>query len=286
MHKRAGSGSLQKSFLRQIIFSNGALILYQGVILFTASMKKLLLFLFLLCGCQSITVPPEYVYKEIQTENFRLASWQKISSSSGIYKFYIEGDGTAFDAYGRPTSDPTPRGTLVRELAFGDTHGNVIYLARPCQYLMRGICTQRHWTTARFAPEIINSEYEAVKKIAGNNPVVLVGFSGGAQVAGLLAATKPDLNVRKIITVAGNLNHLTWTQHHKVPPLTESLNLENYRAEFLKIPQIHYAGSEDDIIPPQLIKDFAGQNAQVVTVDGATHNSGWEKVFNEIQKAD
>lgn len=55
-------------------------------------------------------------------------------------------------------------------------------------------------TTARFALEVINAEYEAIKNIADNNPVILIGFSGGAQVAGLVATAKPGLNVK-------NYNH-------------------------------------------------------------------------------
>ena len=97
----------------------------------------------------------------------------------------------AFNARGKATQDPTPHGTLVRELAFGDNSPNVIYLARPCQYVKSPICSKRHWTTARFSPEVINAEYEAIKNIASNNPVILIGFSGGAQVAGLVTTANP-----------------------------------------------------------------------------------------------
>ena len=123
-------------------------------------MKRLLFLLLFLGSCSSISIPPEFVYKEIRTRNFNLASWQKITNPQAVYKIYIEGDGYAFNAHGRPTQDPTPKGTLVRELAFGDKSPNVIYLARPCQYIKSPICSQRHWTTARFAPEIVNDADE------------------------------------------------------------------------------------------------------------------------------
>ena len=167
-----------------------------------------ILSLLVLCSCSTITVPPEFTYKEIKTQYFDIASWQKITEPKGVYKVYIEGDGYAFNAHGRPTQDPTPKGTIIRELTFGDESPNVIYLARPCQYVKSPICSQRHWTTARFASEVINAEYEAIKSIVGNSPVVLIGFSGGAQVAGLVATAKSGLNVKKIITIAGNLDHL------------------------------------------------------------------------------
>ncbi len=200
----------------------------------------------LLTNCSSITVPSDYVYKEVETRNFTIVTWQKITNPQGVYKIYIEGDGYAFNSHGKATQDPTPRGTLVRELALGDNSPNVVYIARPCQYIKSPICSKRHWTTARFAPEIINAEYETIRQIAGNNPVVLVGFSGGAQVAGLVATAKRGLNVKKIITIAGNLDHLAWTQYHNLPPLNESMNLESYRTQFAKLPQIHYVGRNDE----------------------------------------
>ncbi len=124
-----------------------------------------------LTGCTTIKVPAEFVYKEVETRNFTLASWQKVTNPAAPYKIYIEGDGYAFNARGKATQDQTPRGTLVRELAFGDDSQNVIYFARPCQYIKSPICSKRHWTTARFALEVINAEYEAIKNIADNNPV-------------------------------------------------------------------------------------------------------------------
>ena len=56
-------------------------------------------------------------------------------------------------------------------IKFGDNRPNVIYFARPCQYIKSPICSKRHWTTARFALEVINAEYEAIKNIADNNPI-------------------------------------------------------------------------------------------------------------------
>lgn len=245
-------------------------------------LMKVFAVLLFLTNCSSITVPSDYVYKEVETRNFTIATWQKITNPQGIYKIYIEGDGYAFNAHGKPTQDPTPKGTLVRKLAFGDNSPNVIYLARPCQYIKSPICSKRHWTTARFAPEVINAEYETIKQITGNNPVILIGFSGGAQVAGLVSSAKPGLNVKKIITIAGNLDHLAWTQYHNLPPLNESMNLESYRTQFAKLPQIHYVGSNDEVIPLVLVRKFVGNDDLIVEVNGASHNEGWESIYNQV----
>jgi len=243
---------------------------------------EMFLLVLFLTGCSTIKAPADFAYKEIETRDFTIATWQKVTNPAAPYKIYIEGDGHAFNSHGRATQDPTPRGTLVRELAFGDNSPNVIYLARPCQYVKSPICSKRHWATARFAPEIINAEYEAIKQIAGDEPVILVGFSGGAQVAGLIATAKPGLNVKKIITIAGNLDHLAWTQYHNLPPLSESMNLESYYKQFAQIPQIYYVGSDDKVMPPVLVREFVGNNDLIVEVKGATHNTDWEVIYNKI----
>lgn len=226
-------------------------------------MIKVLITLLFLTGCSTIKAPVDFVYKEIETRDFTIATWQKVTNPAVPYKIYIEGDGYAFNAHGRATQDPTPRGTLVRELAFDDKNPNVIYLARPCQYVKSPICSKRHWTTARFAPEIINAEYEAIKQITGNQQVILIGFSGGAQ-------------------IAGNLDHLAWTQYHNLPPLNESMNLESYRKQFAKIPQFHYVGSNDEVMPPLLVREFIKNDDLIIEVDGASHNEGWGKIYNKV----
>jgi len=245
-------------------------------------MIKVLITLLFLVGCSTITIPAGFVYKEIRTRDFTIATWQKVTNPAAPYKIYIEGDGYAFNAHGRATQDPTPHGTLVRELAFGDKNPNVIYLARPCQYVKSPICSKRHWTTARFAPEVINAEYEMIKQIVDNQPVILIGFSGGAQVAGLIGTAKTGLNVKKVITIAGNLDHLAWTQYHNLPPLNESMNLESYRKQFAKIPQIHYVGSNDEVMPSLLVREFIGNNDLIIEVNGASHNEGWGKIYNKV----
>ena len=228
-------------------------------------------------------MPDDFLYKEIKTSTFVLASWQKISDNTGSIKIYIEGDGASFDAYGRPTKDPTPKGKMVRELAFGDYSPNVVYLARPCQFIMSDICSVRHWTTARFSYEVIDATYKAIKQIAGKRDIILVGFSGGAQVVGLVSVLKRDLNVKKVISIAGNLDHLEWTKHHNLPSLNESLNLADYKSLYFEIPQKHYVGDQDNVIPSDLVVMFTeDKKVDIEVVDGASHSDGWNVVFDEI----
>lgn len=244
----------------------------------------IILSLLIISACTSLRVPNDFKYQEVQTRTFKIATWQKIKNPQQPYRIYIEGDGYAFNAAGRPSSNPTPRSDLVREMAFGDYHDNVIYIARPCQFVQNEICSKRHWTTARFAPEVINATAEVIENIAGDNEVTIIGYSGGAQVAGLVAANKPKIKTKKLITIAGNLDHLAWTQYHKLPPLNESMNLEAYRDEYLKIPQVHFVGEKDDVIPVFLTHDFVQNKHEIIIIPNNTHNRGWKEIYPQVWK--
>ena len=233
-------------------------------------------------GCVSIKVPPEYTHKIIKTKYFDITSWQKITSPDNVYKIYIEGDGHAFYANGLPSSDPTPHGTLMRELAFHDPNANIVYLARPCQYQTSAMCSQKYWTTGRFAKEVIESEYEAIKSIVGHNDVILIGFSGGGAVASLIGATKNDIKVKKLVTIAGNLDHKTWTTYHHLPPLKDSMDLRDYYSQFILIYQLHYVGLKDKVVPYQLTQEFIKNDNLLIRVVDATHNDGWQEIYQNI----
>ncbi len=87
-------------------------------------------------------------------------------------------------------SDPTPRNPVALKLAAADGASAVLYVARPCQFA--GVdrdpdCTEKYWTSHRFAPEVIDSTSAVIdraKKVAGVTAVELIGFSGGGAVAG------------------------------------------------------------------------------------------------------
>ncbi len=245
-----------------------------------------LLFSLLLPACQSAyPVPPAFSYHEIPTGTFTLASWQKITApETAAYKIYIEGDGHAFNSRGKTTHDPTPQQTTLRDIAFNDPSPNVIYLARPCQYLMSDVCSPRHWSSARFAPEVMNATAEAIQDIAGQHPVILIGYSGGAQIAGLVAVNKPWIKTKKLITIAGNLDHQAWTEYHHLPSLNESMSLSDYKSNYLRIPQIHYTGAQDNNIPPALTLAFVGPKHQqsIIIVEGAGHSSGFQTIAPQI----
>ncbi len=251
-------------------------------------MKQIIIIvLFFISGCySSIKIPSDFEYKEIETNKFTLASWQKISSPDLDYKVYIEGDGNSFNSRGYPTTDPTPRALTVRKLAFSDSSANVIYLSRPCQYVKDAECTSNlYWTTGRFSKEVIFSTAQAIKSIVGNISVTLIGFSGGGQIVGLLSVLYPELPIKKVITIAGNLDHKSWTEERNFLPLSDSLFLGDYKEDFLQIPQHHYVGSKDTVIPPYLTYNFIGDNSLITEIPKASHNQGWSVInLDKIKK--
>ena len=251
----------------------------------TQGMKKIIItFLALILGaCAHKNPLSDMSFQTTMAPPHVVASWYKITAPGEAVKIYIEGDGNAFDSNGVPTDNPTPKGEFMRRLAAGDPSPNVVYLGRPCQYLQTGVCTEKDWTTGRFSKTIIDSMDQTVKvfmKKARTKEVVLIGFSGGAQVAGLVAVRHPE-QVKKWITVAGVLDPKAWAEYHGDKPLKDSLNLRDWKKNLKKIPQVHYVGSEDDIVPPELVREMA-EPENIRVIKGAGHGSGFEKIYPEI----
>lgn len=197
--------------------------------------------------------------------------WQRLSLVAGTFvvvayvperispdetlAVYVEGDGLAWLTPALPSSDPTPSDPLALRLALAQPEGNAAYLARPCQYIDAQAtgCPPRYWTGQRFAPELIAAAglaVDALKQRFAAHRLTLVGYSGGGAVAALLAARRRD--VERLVTVAGNLDHRSWTAHHRLSPLHGSLNAIDERAGLSALLQTHFVGGRDRVVPPAL----------------------------------
>ena len=231
-------------------------------------------------ACVSLPEPEGFVYREIKTKDFSLASWSRIKTPGKPVRIYIEGDGFAWVNAYTPSSDPTPSELMVLKLAQKDASDNVIYLARPCQFVMSEECRVYYWTSGRFDPKVIASEKEAVRSLMEeyNAPSAeLVGYSGGGAVALLTASELPEIS--KVYTVAGVLDHKAWTSFHGDSPLTGSLNPADYKKRLKKIRQTHFAGGADKTVPVSLTEKFVyslnSDRAEMIIVPDASHNKGW-----------
>lgn len=246
-------------------------------------MKKILISaLFFLAGCSTFPRPDNMEFRGLKTDDFKLATWERESQKGKPLHIYIEGDGYAWRTPYLPSSDPTPRRQMLLKLAQKDYAANVVYLARPCQYVWtQDKCDVPYWTDARYAPEVVSAMQDAAQYYINKTKttdVTLIGYSGGATVAAALSVRLP--HVKKLITVAGVLDQRAWTAYHDDSPLTRSIDADSYRKQIAAVPQRHYAGAKDDVVPPVLIQNFVDSlqnpaDAMVVILPDATHAKGW-----------
>lgn len=230
---------------------------------------------------------------------FRLLSYtpEPVVKSDSL-TVYIEGDGFAWATSSRPSLDPTPRTPLALQLALADpSHDAVAYLARPCQYVdaKTSGCDQRYWTAARFAPEVIEASSQAIdflKRYYGARRLTLVGYSGGGAVAALVSARRSD--VKLLVTIAGNLDHLAWTTLHGVSPLSGSLNPSDFRRHLEDTPQVHLVGGRDIVVPAAIAERFVQgfpetRQPRVVRFPDYDHlccwAQGWSAIVLELESS-
>jgi len=233
----------------------------------------------------------------VQTEQFKLFSYQSITQANNVATFYIEGDGLAWLSRKRMSPNPIPKNPVALKLAVNDQSTNVIYLARPCQYVELNTeqhCSSDYWATKRFSPEVITSMDEAITQInqqANIKKIRLVGYSGGGAIAAILAATRND--VIDLRTVAGNLDIELFARYHEVSPLIGSMNPIDFADSLTNIPQIHFIGEKDEIITLQITESYINhlekydtslRCVKVEQIDSASHAKGWEMVWQKYNK--
>lgn len=267
---------------------------------------RVILFLLLLLegGCATLPSPGErqaaadriaeargFERISIPSPHFTLTAYLRITRPGAPLNLYIEGDGTAWVNRVIRSEDPTPRSTLVMELAGQDPAANVAYLARPGQYLPAQVspCDPAYWSDKRFASEVIAAMDGAVSILAGKarvEEINLIGYSGGGAVAALIAAGRSD--VGSLRTIAGNLDPATLNRHHGVSPLDESSrNPMDVAAGLKGMPQRHFVGSGDKVVPAFITHSFLSRMGssdfrELTVVEGATHSDGWRERWNSL----
>ena len=180
--------------------------------------------------------------------------------------------------------DPTPVDPISLRLAVEDGAAAVLYLARPCQFLDPGPenrCDVRHWTSERYSEDVVRAYESAIRGYldrTGAGDLVIVGHSGGGVIAALLAARLP--RVAGLVTVASPLDPAAWIEHHRVSPLRGSLNPSRVADRLVAIPQMHFFGDEDEIVPPAVVASYRraiseASQAAFVVVPGYDHQCCW-----------
>ncbi|MEO5375558.1 MAG: alpha/beta hydrolase [Alphaproteobacteria bacterium] len=242
---------------------------------------------------ESIARAASFTRSGIRTDGFLLTAFSRLAPSGKAESLtvYIEGDGLAWVTRTQLSTNPTPANPTALQLAVQDRAPSVVYLARPCQYTDPASdpkCQPTYWSGRRFAEEVIASTNQAIDQVkarSGARRLHLVGYSGGGAVAALVAARRDD--VASLRTVAGNLDHVALHRHHKVTQLTESLNAVNVAKSLKGLPQRHYAGADDTVVPPFIAEGFARAVAdsrcvRAITVRGANHHDGWVALWPSL----
>ena len=230
--------------------------------------------------------------ESIQVEQFALAAYlPRRFSKQNILTVYIEGDGLAWIDGETPSYDPTPRYPLGLKLALVHPDGNAAYLARPCQFIGEVAaerCGRDYWTNKRFSPEVItasSSALDILKQRFGAKQLRLVGYSGGGAVAALVASRRDDVVL--LVTVAGNLETEVWVRHHRLSPLSGSLNPASARMKLARIKQIHFSGANDRVVPPAIAEAFVlgfppAQQPKIREMQGYNHSCCWVDNWSEL----
>lgn len=265
--------------------------LLQGTLLINLSL--------LLCGCisgdpntaaQRIAGQSGLISEKFDADPFPIVGWYRITPPVNTLHLYIEGDGFAWKNRTTPSDNPTPRNPVGLKLAAADNHASVLYLARPCQFIgppLPASCRANIWTQDRFSPAVIDAMNAAVNRAVARYPGVqidLIGYSGGGNIAALLAARRHD--VRSLRTVAGNLDVAYVNALHHVTPMPEAASAIESVPALRTLPQIHFSGAEDTTVPPAVARRFQQAVGEECTraevINGMAHGSDWAAIWPQL----
>ena len=226
------------------------------------------------------------VIKTINFDFFLLKS--RVDKNCNTLRLYIEGDGLSWISSSIVSKDPTPINPLAMRLFSKDSEQCIAYVARPCQYIKNSNCNKRYWTNARFSKKVVSAYVELLNILKENNnfkSIELIGYSGGATIALLIASQRDD--IIKVTTVAGNLNHSLWTKNKGYTSLYNSLNPIDFINKLRNIKQVHFIGKEDKVIQKSVSSSYLNyfkSNPKVKSIifKGFSHHQGWVENWPEL----
>lgn len=240
-------------------------------------------------GCANLTASPSERADALAQQN----GFVNVPLQSGLRAYlhtgtspeltiYIEGDGAHWPR-GLPPADPTPSHPYSLKLAIADTSLNVAYLARACQYLpddQLAKCPRALWTDARFGDDAITLASRSIDELKAKSrasSLRLVGYSGGGALATLVASQRHDVSC--LVTVAAPLDIVAWVAAHGVSPMKNSLNPATDTDAIVDIPQTHFQGSNDTVVPPPtaLAYRLRHRTAKFDLVENYDHECCWDK---------
>jgi len=228
------------------------------------------------------------VQQKIVTDNFLLTTYQRFDSAADNKQMvvYIEGDGMAWISRDQLSNNPTPVQPIALKLASIDTNTNALYIARPCQYLWpqkMNACSSKYWSNKRGSEEVISSISQAisiVKQKQNISTIRLIGYSGGGGIAALIAARRQDVD--EFVSVSANLNYKLFTQIHNLSPMNGSIDPITVAKQIGSIPQIHYVGADDKIVPRQIALSFSDKVRVINNVSHDNWPDKWAQILRTV----
>jgi pimeloyl-ACP methyl ester carboxylesterase len=224
----------------------------------------------------------------LQTGGLNILSFERPGRAQATLTVYIEGDGRAWLNPWQPSTDPTPPDPIALKLAAADPASPLLYLARPCQFAASGACDSRLWTSARLSPEVVELFQRLIDdamRRTNSARLGLVGYSGGGALAALLAERRGD--VAWLVTVAANLDLAEWVRLEDIEPLSGSLDPADSAPAIARLPQIHFVGGDDRVVPPAVtdafVRHLSSPNAaQVIVEPGFDHTCCWAAAWPQL----
>ncbi len=232
--------------------------------------------------------PAWMIKREIAADPFSLTVFERMHEREAPATIYIEGDNIS------TLISETPQMPVALKLATKDSSANVVSIARPCQYsgmLEPEKSCGAPWTTdKKYSGEVLDSYNMAIDEIIARYDIEgihLVGHSGGAAIAALLATQRDD--VLSLRTVAGTMDTDLARQLRGKEPYAESLNPKDIAFKLRKLPQKHFTSARDYITPPALLESFLSAMgntscAEHMVVNGVTYDMWWENKWATLLK--
>lgn len=224
-----------------------------------------------------------------KSEEFEIFSISSSNINNQTVSIYIEGDGLSWLTRTRISKNPTPLNPLALKLMVKDTSTSKIYLARVCQYTNDIRCSNKYWTSHRFSKEVVNSYDEFFSILKIKNPrikdFIVYGYSGGAAISLLLASKRND--IKKLVTIAGNIDTEFWTNYHNIAALYGSLNPVDFTKNLKGIKQVHLIGAKDKIINEKVFQSYLQKTIYKREItfhifSDFTHSKGWIENWVQI----
>lgn len=240
---------------------------------------------------QRLAAPAWLLKRDITANSYTLRAYERMHERLKPANIYIEGDALQFTSHGEFSLDPTPKNPLALHLASKDDADNVAYLALPCQFTDGEECDDKTlWTDGRTSEETLKALNAALDDIARRYDITgfhLIGYDNGGAIATLLAAQRHD--ILSLRTVAGILDSNTVRTINTLPPLTNGLNPVDVAPSLAHLPQYHFIGGEDTIVPPAIFHSYMqaippNTCVQSMLVQEAEHEDGWVNKWPELLK--